>query len=310
MVVAMLLLSSVAVLAKEKTEPTTIANQDEVKQPKEKFDKINEHRTKAKEQLVKAKLRGQELKERYAQAKERYEQAHKKIVMQRSELGLLKERVTKCQKEECPEQRSKLRQGVQRHLLNTLNVMDSSLEKLINRVESSKLTDEEKEDALTDLLAAQEQLTEKKSEVEAIAAEDNPTELKEAIKELKTLWQETKKTQRQIIVSLMKQQLVNVVEKQDDIAQNMQDKIAELSLKEIDVTSLEELQATFVEQKEKVELAHNNLRDVWTGVSDEHKEALEALKEELKEAKGIVRQFMQEYRSLKEPLEEVNEMEA
>lgn len=258
----------------------------------------------AKEKVNQIKERVDVAKENFLKARERYTSAKEKFTDQKHNLISLKDKVKVCDKEtgDCTQKKLELRKGVRVHLEKTIALIESSLERLIEKVENSKvLTDEEKEEALVSLVDIEETITAEKEKVEALAEEATAAELREAIKNLKKAWIEGRKIQKSIIATLTNAKLENLFEKlETEFVDGMEMRITDLEEQGVDVSELEVLLA---EYKTEVAELENSLEKAKEKRLEEDleawREANVEVRQNLKDAKEALRDFMKKYKELK-----------
>ena len=110
-------------------------------------DRSESNKEKVKEKIKKAEERIKEARDKYQEVKERRQKAVDDLKEQNNELKELNEKSKKCKDESevCKDSKKSLKKGVQKHLVKTNEVIAKSLEKIANRIEASKLSDEEKQ---------------------------------------------------------------------------------------------------------------------------------------------------------------------
>jgi len=263
--------------------PLALAEDSEDQLPTKPLPKTKELKKvveNTKEKLIKTREQYQQLKERHEQAKEKFA-------------------------EQCKGLKSELKVGVKTHLLRTADVILKSLEKLEDRIENSEnLSEEEKQEALSKLAEDKAELEAKIAEVEALSEDASAEELREAIKELKDLWQNLKQSQQFYITQLTNHKMENLVGKHRDILVAMDNRIA--TIEEQGVENLEELKAIreeFSESVNKLEEDFADSEEAWKNAKDSpSRESVEAahqaqklVREDLKETKDLLREFVQEF---------------
>ncbi len=300
-----------AVLEQERNEVL----EDIRKERKEIKEELQEARTEARNAGEKFSTEGKafvkeqmkELREKYTNLKEEYKQKRDEYQNYRHELKEKHKQAKECDEEstECTEKKFELKRGVQQHLFKTIELIDRSLEKLTNRVESSeKLTEEEKQDALQKISTLEVKLTGTKERVDAMSGNTTNAELRVAIRDLKNVWQEVRKEQRRIIASLMSSKQEIVLEKHDESSSGMEEKIGKLRAEGKDVSTLAEIHLRFVDELEKLKEIVAIAREKWQEAK-EGKESFEAWKSaekdvqaQMKKTKEVLREFTKEYKRL------------
>ena len=248
---------------------------------RERMDSLREEGKKLKDRVAHAREEFEKVKDQYKEKKHEFEQ-------KKEELKQLNEHAKACKddSEDCKAKKVDLKRGVKQHLIKTVELIDRSLEKLTNRVESSKVLDDaQKEQALSSIAALEEQLTAKKEEIQALADDAPKEELKAKIKELKSLWQDVRKEQRRIIADLIshKQESIgNVYAKFGDRVEAQLNKLAEQGA---DVSKAQELLAQYRAKVDELNAVPAGEREQFKQVMHDAKEILRDLLKELKNLK-------------------------
>ena len=252
----------------------------------------------------------EEKREEYRRFKEKHREAREDFEEHRQELQERKRMAKECAEEsdECHQKKDELKRGVKQHLVKTIEVIDRSLEKLTNRVEDSEaLSAAEQAQALSAIAALEVQLTTQKQQVEALLTAEGTTnaQLRTAIQDLKHLWQDVRKEQRWIVAQLIRSKLDKVVEKHADYETTMQAKIAELQSAGKDTTALQAIYDRYVSEVEELNHLQAEAELKWSATAGDSeqlrawKQAQEAVREQVKETKQVLREFMSAYRQLK-----------
>jgi hypothetical protein len=246
------------------------------------------------ERIKLAKERYGQAKEHRILAKERYQEAHQRFVQ-------IKDKVKACanDKEECPRLKSELKVGVKARLERTAELIEKSLDKIINRIEASTL--EDKEALIAEIEAKKAEFVAELEEIKTISEDATNEELKEAIKSLKEKWQEAKKIQQKAIASLINSKLNNLVERiSTTFSEKLQNRIDDLSENGLDTTELETLKAEYDSLAEELTDLQQQAHDkIVEGDLEAHKDLQQQVKEQIREVKEKLREFMKEFRELK-----------
>ncbi len=242
-----------------------------------------------------AKERFEPVQEKFAEAKEKYLENKKEFRERRDRLRELNEQA-KCREEtaDCQERKDKLRKGIGQHLVGTIELIERSLEKLASRIEASgALSEEQKAEALAGIDQLEARLAEKKAELETSGEELTASQLKEEIKKLKALWQETRREQREIITDLIRHRQESIVEVYTQFGERIEARADSLAAQGADVSRLQEKLA---EYQEKVD----ELKKVGAGERQEFRTVS-------REAKSLLRQLLSELKAVKSGVEAVEE---
>ena len=274
------------------------------------LQKFNEQLKSVPERIKKAQEKREEFEKKSLKAREQHRE-------QNQELTELREKA-KCtdNTKECKEFKRGVKTGVKKRLENTLAVITRSFEKLNNHVEESHvLTDTQKDSLATQIAELQKKIDAQVEKVTAMADDATAEELRDAIKETKSVWQETSKLQKRIVARMTNSKLDNLVEKHTEFANGMEARIAELKKQGIDTAELETLLAKFIDQTETLEANQKKSNELYTdagtvkGELTAWREAQKLVRENLQDTKDTLREFMQTYRDLKPKASDVNEIE-
>lgn len=274
---------------------------------REKNGEIKELRRELKEER---RVFHEEKREEYQRFKEKHREAREDFEEHRKELQERKRMAKECAEEsdECHQKKDELKRGVKQHLVKTIEVIDRSLEKLANRVEDSEaLSAAEQEQALSAIAALEVQLTAQKQQIEALLTAEGTTnaQLRTAIQDLKHLWQDVRKEQRWIVAQLIRSKLDQAVEKHVEYETTLQAKIEELKSAGKDTTALQAIYDRFVAEVAELNRLQAEAELKWSAAAGDPeklrawKQAQEAVREQVKETKRVLREFMSAYRQLK-----------
>lgn len=283
------------------TEKVTKERKELGKELKQKFE---EKRVEIKQKAEEIRANhGEWIKEKSEKIKEQYESKKK-------ELEQLKEKRSTCGGEgkknstDCEDKKLELKKGVKQHLINTFDLIDNSYARMLQKVnQSTGLTEEEKQSLLTQVASLEENLLAQKAKVEAMADNSTNEEYKEAIKELKNVWQDTQKMQHRLMASLISSRMANIAEKHNEFQTTLDAKIEQLKQKGVDTTELETLAEKFKQQTEQLNLDRVATEDAWVAAINKEelsasKEATAKVKEDLKQTQQTLREFLEKFREL------------
>lgn len=281
---------------------------------KEKAKELKDEKSKEKEVLSKAKEQFKQATEVLKKARDNYEAAKENFKSQRNEHAKEREDLLKLKKEskackaedvDCKHKKDDIKKGIEQHLVKTVELMVTSFEKLKVRIEGSNvLTDVEKIEALASIAQVETSLNAQKAKVEALATNATNEDLKAAVKDLKSAWQDAMQVQRKLVAQLINSKSSNMVEKHGEYANAMQMRIDNLKAKGVDVIELEGLQAKFKEAQVQLEKDQAAALDVWKQAENKAdalgfwKEAQTVVKEDMEKTKEILREFLAKYKEL------------
>lgn len=264
-------------------------------------EQANEVKEQYKEKVEEIKNRIRSARENWEQARERYEQQRESLKQTRDEASSCRTAVNNTP---CKEKKSELNRGIKQHLLKTVDLIDSSIQRLIDQVNKSNvLSEAEKKQALDSITELETKLTTEKDKINALAENATNAELKTTIKELKKMWQDVRTEQRRIITLLINSKLGNLVTKHDEYYNAMLLRIDTLKKQGADTTELEKLAADFKALIDKVKADQQLADQAWAKAKDEQSiesvhDAQETVKDDMKEAKEVLKEFMEKYREL------------
>jgi hypothetical protein len=254
---------------------------------------------------VQEKMKDARLK--YSEAKDRYDNAKEKYQAKRTELINLKNRAKTCG-EDCETRKGLLKKGVKQHLIKTSELIERSIEKLINRLENAPISDEEKINAKETLVKLEKKVTEQREKVELMADDASNEELREAIADLRTTWKEVRQVQKRVISSLTQAKLDKLVDKHDEYLNGMDLRIDSLRNDGVNTAGLERIRDMFEKHLQQFNLDFAKAEEIWneaeTGrdVLGELNNAHKQLKNDVSKTKRLLSEFMKEFREIR-PLE-------
>lgn len=255
--------------------------------------------------------RAEAFREQLQEKKERYAEAREAFLEKKERLSELKHRATQCvnDSEDCRTKKSDLKRGVKDHLIKTAELIDKSLEKLIERVKDSKvLSEQEKQDALNRLTELEKQVEEQVAELEALPDTTTNEELRTHIRELKDLWHKVRKEQRWVITQLTNHKQDNLVGIYIRFGDRAEAQIAKLTEQGADVAHVEELLVKYRESVEALKVAQAEAKAAWIDAKSspqalEHARTLQhAFREKAKETKASLRNLLQELKEVRSQL--------
>ena len=310
-VLAIFMLSIVpAALAEEVADGAT--EQEPLKATKEPGKQAKKVLADTKNGLKLTRERLRLLKTKHLEAKEKFQEQKQNVLR-------IRDRVKACQEdsEECQKNKKDLKVGVKNHLVKTSDLILRSLEKLVDQIENAKnLTDEEKEEALAKVTSMEEELTAKKTELEALGGDVTAEEIRAGIKELKELWNRIRKEQRWIVTQLINNKMGNVVDKHDQFYNAMEMRISSLEEKgvsEADLADVKRIADKFKEAVENLKADQEEAEAAWADAKSDPealelaKEKQKVVREDMKETKDLLREFVKAFNEAKPKKEDLGE---
>lgn len=267
--------------------------------------------SKNKERVQKVRQNLEEVKAQYKEAKERYSQAKELYETEKAKFKETKEKAKRClsDSEDCKVKKTELKKGVAQHLLKTNDLIARSLEKLTDRVQNSNaLTEEQKAEALASIEELETTLAAEKDRVNALAVNATNAELREAIQNLKHVWQDVRKEQRKIVSLLISAKLENMSEKLAQYSTSMQQSIDQLKAAGKDTTELEALYADFAGKVEALKTAPATEAATLLQEAKELLRQFKSAEEELKESESAAENETEEETAENESEEDMDEI--
>ncbi|MBI2146384.1 hypothetical protein HYU22_03525 [Candidatus Woesearchaeota archaeon] len=260
--------------------PAERENREGRRDARRELEALREQGHKLKEKVAKAREEFEKVKDQYKEKKHEFE-------LKKKELKELNEKA-KCKddSDDCKAKKVDLKRGVKQHLIKTAELIERSLEKLTNRVESSKVLDDaQKQQALDSIAALEVQLTAKQAEIEAMADDAPAAELKAQIKELKKLWQDIRKEQKRIIADLISHKQESITKVYIKFGERVEGQINKLAEQGADVSKVQELLAQYRAKVDELKAVPAGEREQFKQVMHDAKEILRELLKEVKDLK-------------------------
>lgn len=305
-VLALFIISIVPAAFAEKDEKQNFSDKEE--QVRMKKDAAVEQVKEVRETIKDKKEMLKEVKEAFKEKKELYQEAKQAFQIKKEQLSELKEKA-RCKEEsvDCNSKKKDLRNGVRDHLVKTIELIDTSLQKLQEQVDKSKvLSDEEKKEALQKIADLQTELEQKKTELQALAENMTNKELQIKIRELKDLWHKVQKEQRWIVTQLINAKQDNVVEIYAHYGERVQAQIDTLAEQGADVTSLKEMLVKYKTKMEELKLAQTDARTAWMNAKsnpdalEKAKELQKIFREKAAETKAVLRELLRQIKEVQQ----------
>ncbi|MDO8656614.1 MAG: hypothetical protein Q7K45_05225 [Nanoarchaeota archaeon] len=287
------------------------------KQLRMKKDAAVERVNKVRENIDEARENVKEIRENIKEKKELYKEAKDAFNEKKEQLSELKQKA-RCTEDnvDCHSKKKDLRKGVRDHLVKTIELIDSSLEKLQEQVDKSKvLSEEEKQEAFQKIKVLQTELELKKTELQALADDMTNKELQIKIRELKDLWHKVQKEQRWIVTQLINSKQDNLVDIYVHYGEKAEAQILKLAEQGADVTSLKELLAKYNAKMEELKIAHTDARTAWMNAKsspeamDKAKELQTKFREKATETKTVLRELLRQVNEMQKQLHDDAESE-
>ncbi len=279
------------------------------------MDGLKEKKAQEMKQLEREQGLQQKKKEVHEQMQELREMYHaKKEIYLKNREALHEMRLKAACKEDsesCMLEKEKFYQGVEQHLLKTLELIDASLERLVQQVESSPvLTEEERLEALASLQSWEERLDAKRADLEALDGQGiTRKELKAQTKELKKLWHETRSMQRKLLASMISARHENIVNTYLRYGDKLEERLEQLKTGGADITEAEVLLADYRQKVEEVKITSSEAKLAWQEAKVQGTtEALQSAREKQEQFRKVSQEVKQVLRDLLQELRELQKM--
>ncbi len=273
---------------------------------KERRENLRDGRAEIKQRVVEVRT---DIKDMRKVFREERRAAQQDIREHHKGLLGLKSNLKNCKGEDCATLQLKFHTGVKVHLDTLLNYADKSFEQLKERISvSGALTLEDKELALARITALEARVDTKKIEIEALSENATREEVRAEINEMRELVHDIRFEQRKLVALLISTKVDVLAEKHSNLELAMQHRIDEISERGGDVSTLVRIRTQFVAQGDKVEADQKLAREAWITAEDRENKmdawhaAHVAVKDDLKESREILRDFMDEYKNVKSHL--------
>ncbi|MFH0701354.1 MAG: hypothetical protein V2A62_02875 [Candidatus Woesearchaeota archaeon] len=292
--------------------PLAWAEEGDVNTPKgEKQGLSKELKEKLEQKKAQIKEKNQEIRANQVEwVKEKSDKIKEQYEAKKQELEQLKEKQSACGSKDkknttdCQDKKLELKKGVKQHLLKTIDLIDDSYLRMTQKISASTgLTAEQKQTLLNQVATLEQTLIDQKAKVEALADNATNAEFKDTIKELKNVWQDTRKMQHRLMASLINARMENIVEKHDEFYITLTAKIEQLKQKGVDTLELEALAEKFKQQTEQLKADQTAATDAWIAAIDKDKldaakELTDKVKEDLKQTRETLREFLEKFKEL------------
>ncbi len=250
--------------------------------------------------------------ERLQNLKENHKEKKEKYLIKSKDAKRLHKELRECRstQEDCSDLFHKRNNIIRQQILSASEYITSALDKLENRVEASETLDEDEKDFLfeeiaTDRLAIENAVNNLKglSEDEDV----NGEEIREAIKELKVVMKTAHPNFKWTIAILINSKINGIVEDFDTSVEKIEDKISLAEEEGYDTSNLEDLLGEYDTLVENARNNHQAAQDLYISafndgrnqdVAEEGRALQQDARENLREAKSVLKKIFQELRTL------------
>jgi len=205
--------------------------------------------------------------------------------------------------EECKEVKAQAKKKAHGFLVTSVEKTLAFLEKAKEKIINSKLSEEEKNTALTELNAKMEELTGAKDQLMS-SEEIDRKELREAVGNIRNSWGKVRSAIAHKLHRAYAQKFGNTIEKIDKVDEKLADKIKKLEAKGVDVSNV--ATAAFddkvAEAKAAYEQAETLLDQAKDSTEEDSKELMKQAREKLKESHEFMKQAREELKNILQQL--------
>ena len=183
------------------------------------------------------------------------------------------------------------------------------MEKLENKVLDSNV--ENKDDMIAKIDELKADVASKAEEVASLTADTPKEDVRALLKEVKALWKDVRQTHKRITGALLNDKGGKLAGKHNGLLRSMEARIAAAAKRGHDTAALEEIKDRFEVHRDDVKAAHDAAKAAWKeeGDNDAWKAAQQEFREELKESKEILREFVAAFKDLRSDSDDVEEAE-
>lgn len=219
----------------------------------------------------------------FGQIRKEYAQAKADFLTKKTEIAEIREQLNGCRASggDCEEEREQAKEASQEQLNNIVDLIQSSLEKIKERVEGSDLPDNEKESLIEKINEADANIVEAIEKLEALGDEATASEIHDTVKYVKTTWDEVKPTFQWSITMIVNSQIEDLLGTVDITSELLEERITSLEAKGVDVTGLKEIFDNFKDSLDSAKSANDKAKDLASTVEDDEdvRNALEEMRE-------------------------------
>jgi hypothetical protein len=151
----------------------------------------------------------------FQHVKEKTEQATQNYNNHKEKIQKLREEVRACQGDLCQAKKIALKESAKEHMIKTLDVMDTPLDKYSNRIESANhLSDTHKQIGYATAAQIQREIDTVRAEVEVLDKETSPHEFKMAVEREKQMWVDSRQQFKSMVGALSLSKIAVIIETQ------------------------------------------------------------------------------------------------
>lgn len=268
-------------------------------------------RTQLQERRQDIKANLEQARERYVAARQNYATARAAHLETRERFLETREQFNECkgdQSEDCQQVREEIRLQTRDVLAGTADRVTAMMEKLSGRIEMSGLSDEDKAERIAAIDARIAEIGAARQSAEGISENSTPQEIRAAAQDLKQSWAKTRANLKVNSARMINERIGGIVVQMEQVSTKLDAVIARLESKGYDTSAAESLRPEFDAKVQSANDHYDAAQALFGQVSIEDAEASEtkvseahthivAAKQDLKDARDILRSIVQEIRS-------------
>jgi len=254
-----------------------------------------------------------DLKEKAAKARERKDEAKTKHKEAKARLAEKKEQLKECKgsdTDECLVLRADAKKDAGEFLANIADNVLAMLERAQERVDKSKLSEEEKVSLKDQLELKMAEIASTKDSIDAFTENTTKEEVAEAAKTIREIWKDAKDLIKKSAGLTASDRLGGVIVKADHLKARLEKAISKLKDKGKDVSKAEELKTSFDAKLAEAKALHDEAKALFNeGKVPEAAQKTQDAHAALKEAHSILKDIVKELKGTKEGVEALDTAE-
>lgn len=254
-----------------------------------------------------------DLKEKASKARERVEEAKEKHKEAKARLAEKKDQLKECKgsdTDECVTLRADAKKDAGEFLANIADNVLAMLERAQERVDKSKLSEEEKVSLKDQLELKMAEIASTKDSIDAFTENTTKEEVAEAAKTIRDIWKDAKDLIKKSAGLAASDRLGGVIVKAEKLQAKLEKAISKLKGKGADVSKAEELKSSFDAKLAEAKALHEEAKALFNeGKVPEAAQKTQDAHAALKEAHSILKDIVKELKGTKEGVEALDTTE-
>lgn len=254
-----------------------------------------------------------DLKEKASKARDRKDEAKAKHEEAKARLDEKKDQLKECKgsdTDECIVLREDAKKDAGEFLSNIADHVLAMLERAQERVDKSKLSEEEKVTLKDQLELKMAEIASTKDSVDAFTENTTKEEIAEAAKTIREIWKDAKDLIKKSAGLAASDKLGGIIVKSEKLQAKLEKAISKLSEKGTDVSKAEELKTSFDAKLAEAKALHEEAKALFNeGKVPEAAQKTQDAHAALKEAHSILKDIVKELKGTKEGVEALDAAE-